>query len=88
MWRFIVQNSFNFIAVGKCEVHRNPDMNNPPTKVTAISVPNDNFNLTNGHLVKSYVLVLRATCPANKTKVNGYCNGDMSDICMYFILWL
>ncbi|KFM78882.1 Polycomb protein Suz12, partial [Stegodyphus mimosarum] len=68
------------ISVGKCEVHRNPDVSNPPAKVTAISVPNDNFNLNNGHLVKSYVLLLRATCPMNKMKVNGYCNGDMSDI--------
>ncbi|XP_055925307.1 polycomb protein SUZ12-like isoform X2 [Argiope bruennichi] len=68
------------ISVGKCDVHRNPDVTNPPAKVTAISVPNDNFNLSNGHLVKSYVLLLRVTCPVNKTKVNGYCNGDISDV--------
>ncbi|KAG8177637.1 hypothetical protein JTE90_019663 [Oedothorax gibbosus] len=68
------------ISVGKCDVHRNPDTANPPAKVTAISVPNDNFNLSNGHLVKSYVLLLRATCPVSKGKLNGYCNGDISDM--------
>lgn len=75
-----------FIIVGKCEVHRNPDVSNPPQKVTAISVPNDNFSLTNGHLVKSYVLLLRATCPSKGIKVNGYCNGDIADISKYFNL--
>ncbi|XP_015917341.1 polycomb protein suz12 isoform X2 [Parasteatoda tepidariorum] len=68
------------MSVGKCEVHRNPDMNNPPAKVTAISVPNDNFNISNGNLVKSYVLLLRVTCPVNRMKLNGFCNGDISDV--------
>lgn len=68
------------ISVGKCDVHRNPDNGNPPAKVTAISVPNDMFNLSNGHLVKSYILVLQASFPANKMKVNGHCNGDLSDM--------
>ncbi|XP_076328855.1 polycomb protein Su(z)12 isoform X2 [Tachypleus tridentatus] len=64
---------------GRCEVPRNPDPNNPPHKSTAISVPSDNFNLSNGHLVKSYVLLLRVIAHGNKSKQNGYCNGDISD---------
>lgn len=66
-------------SVGRSEVPRNPDPLNPPSEVTAISVPSDSFNLTNGHLVKSYVLLLRVSINANKPYINGICNGDLSD---------
>lgn len=44
------------MSVGKCEVPKNPD--SPPNTVMALSIPNDNFTLSNGHLVKSYILLI------------------------------
>ncbi|XP_023241413.1 polycomb protein suz12-like isoform X1 [Centruroides sculpturatus] len=67
------------ISVGRCEVPRNPDPDHPPAKATALSVPSDSFSLNNGHLVKSYVLLLRVVVTGGRIKLNGICNGELSD---------
>ncbi|UYV77044.1 SUZ12 [Cordylochernes scorpioides] len=58
------------IEVGQCEVPCNPDP--LPTQAIAFTIPSHHFTLTNGHLVKSYVLVVRVALPL----VNGIQNGE------------
>uniref|UniRef100_T1JJ78 Prokaryotic-type class I peptide chain release factors domain-containing protein n=1 Tax=Strigamia maritima TaxID=126957 RepID=T1JJ78_STRMM len=63
----IMQTSF-----GKSEVACNPDPSNPPLSSWAVSVPSNTFNLNNnGHLVKSYVLLLRVSSATDGATRNG-----------------
>lgn len=72
------------ITVGQSHVARNPDAGNPPTTAPAISVPSTSFHFSNGHLVKSYVLLFRVSIvPSDGTTTttsNGVCNGTHSDL--------
>jgi polycomb protein SUZ12 len=53
------------MTVGTSEVPINPSEDHPPPKAPTISIPTESFNLSNGHLVKSYVLLLRVSCMSN-----------------------
>ncbi|XP_063235513.1 polycomb protein suz12-B isoform X2 [Bacillus rossius redtenbacheri] len=50
------------VSVGVSEVPTNPSEEQPPTKAPTVSIPTESFRLSNGHLVKSYVLLLRVSC--------------------------
>ncbi|PNF35214.1 Polycomb protein suz12-B [Cryptotermes secundus] len=61
------------MSVGISEVPINPSEDHPPPKAPTISIPTESFNLSNGHLVKSYVLLLRVSCISNGLLMS---NGD------------
>jgi hypothetical protein len=61
------------MSVGVSEVPINPSEDHPPPKAPTISIPTESFNLSNGHLVKSYVLLLRVSCISNGLLMS---NGD------------
>uniref|UniRef100_A0A1B6DHJ5 Uncharacterized protein n=1 Tax=Clastoptera arizonana TaxID=38151 RepID=A0A1B6DHJ5_9HEMI len=50
------------VSLGTNFVPYNPSEDFPPTKAPAISIPTEKFSLSNGHLVKSYHLLLRVGC--------------------------
>jgi polycomb protein SUZ12 len=62
------------MTVGTSEVPINPSEDHPPPKAPTISIPTESFNLSNGHLVKSYVLLLRVSCASNGLLMS---NGDV-----------
>jgi len=62
------------MTVGTSEVPINPSEDHPPPKAPTISIPTESFNLSNGHLVKSYVLLLRVSCISNGLLLS---NGDV-----------
>jgi hypothetical protein len=61
------------MSVGTSEVPINPSEDHPPPKAPTISIPTESFNLSNGHLVKSYVLLLQVSCMSNGFLMS---NGD------------
>ncbi|XP_066993740.2 polycomb protein suz12-B [Anabrus simplex] len=70
-----VSSPFMQVSVGTSEVPINPSEDHPPPKAPTVSIPTESFSLSNGHLVKSYVLLLRVYCAsANGLLANG--NGD------------
>ncbi|PSN48543.1 hypothetical protein C0J52_05918 [Blattella germanica] len=62
------------MTVGVSEVPINPSEDHPPPKAPTISIPTESFSLSNGHLVKSYVLLLRVSCISNGILMS---NGDV-----------
>ncbi|KAJ9575928.1 hypothetical protein L9F63_007240, partial [Diploptera punctata] len=62
------------MTVGVSEVPINPSEDHPPPKAPTISISTESFNLSNGHLVKSYVLLLRVSCMSNGLLMS---NGDV-----------
>ncbi|XP_046404195.1 polycomb protein suz12-A isoform X2 [Ischnura elegans] len=59
------------VCVGTSEVPINPSEDNDQTKASSpqsptVSIPTDSFSLSNGHLVKSYMLLLRVYLTSNK----------------------
>ncbi|KAK7867008.1 hypothetical protein R5R35_006872 [Gryllus longicercus] len=60
-----VSSPFMQVSVGTSEVPINPSEDHPPPKAPTISIPTESFSLSNGHLVKSYVLLLRVTCTSS-----------------------
>ncbi|XP_076639702.1 polycomb protein Su(z)12 isoform X3 [Colletes latitarsis] len=53
------------VSVGTSEVPINPCENQPPPKAPTISIPNESFSLNNGHVAKTYMLLLRVYCTSN-----------------------
>ncbi|KAG7205440.1 hypothetical protein KM043_007432 [Ampulex compressa] len=53
------------VSVGTSEVPINPCENQPPPKAPTISIPNESFSLNNGHVAKTYMLLLRVYCMSN-----------------------
>ncbi|XP_075225635.1 polycomb protein Su(z)12 [Lycorma delicatula] len=47
------------VSLGSSYVPYNPSEDYPPPKAPAVSIPTESFSLSNGHLVKSYHLLLR-----------------------------
>ncbi|KAK0089995.1 hypothetical protein PV325_004128 [Microctonus aethiopoides] len=59
------------VSVGTSEVPINPSENQPPPKAPTISIPNESFSLNNGHIAKTYMLLLRVYCmPSNGCPIN------------------
>lgn len=50
------------------EVVLNPCDTNPPTQVTALSIPSELFKPNGGPLSKSYMLLVHVLCPNNISK--------------------
>ncbi|XP_053594870.1 polycomb protein suz12-B isoform X2 [Microplitis demolitor] len=53
------------VSVGTSEVPINPSEDHPPPKAPTISIPNESFSLDNGHVAKTYMLLLRVYCMSN-----------------------
>ena len=70
------------VSFGKVKVPCNPGDKNmaTPSKTQHIAVTSDYFIHTNGHSVKSYMMVVRVTCTPKNAVTNGMCNGSSSDI--------
>lgn len=56
---------FYQVPIGTSEVPINPSETQPPTKAPTISIPNESFSLNNGHVAKTYTLLLRVYCMSN-----------------------
>lgn len=54
-----VSSPVSTLSVGTCHVPYNPSEDKPPATAPAISISADNFCQSNGHIVKSYHLLLR-----------------------------
>lgn len=65
------------VSVGTSEVPINPSENQPPPKAPTVSIPNESFSLNNGHLAKTYMLLLRVHCMTNN---NNSCNNNNCDL--------
>lgn len=61
--------------MGTTEVPINPSENQPAPK-TSISIPDESFTLTNGHVTETYMLLLRVYCMPN----NDACLGNNGDL--------
>ena len=70
-------------SLGCVKVACNPECASP-LKAEAIAVGSDNFSHSNGHTVRSYMLMINVTCKrkpiSNGTIVHSLCNGDATDI--------
>nr|XP_034190180.1 polycomb protein suz12-B [Osmia lignaria] len=64
------------VSVGTSEVPINPCENQPPPKVPTISIPNESFSLNNGHVAKTYMLLLRVYCTSNTGCLMHNCDLD------------
>lgn len=53
------------VSVGTSEVPINPSDNQPPSKAPTVSISNESFSLNNGHVAKTYMLLLRVYCVTN-----------------------
>ncbi|XP_014473293.1 PREDICTED: polycomb protein suz12-B isoform X2 [Dinoponera quadriceps] len=53
------------VPIGTSEVPINPSETQPPSKAPTISIPNESFSLNNGHVAKTYTLLLRVYCMSN-----------------------
>ncbi len=62
------------VSLGRAKVPYNPE-NATPSKAEAIAVGCDHFKHSNGHVVRSYTLLIRVTCDATGT-VNGLEPGE------------
>ncbi|XP_049778791.1 polycomb protein suz12-B [Schistocerca cancellata] len=65
-----VSSPFMQVSVGTSEVAINPSEDQPPPKAPTVSIPTESFSLSNGHLVKSYMLLLRVSCNSVGAQVN------------------
>lgn len=54
----------------------NPSENQPPPKAPTISIPNESFSSNNGHLAKTYMLLLRVYCTSNNGCLMHNCDLD------------
>ncbi|KOC63948.1 Polycomb protein Su(z)12 [Habropoda laboriosa] len=64
------------VSVGTSEVPINPCENQPPPKAPTISIPNESFSLNNGHVAKTYMLLLRVYCTSNASCLTHNCDLD------------
>ncbi|XP_043284267.1 polycomb protein suz12-B isoform X2 [Venturia canescens] len=64
------------VSVGTSEVPINPSENQPPPKAPTISIPNESFSLNNGHIAKTYMLLLRVYCTSNNACLIHNCDLD------------
>ncbi|XP_067206801.1 polycomb protein suz12-B [Linepithema humile] len=53
------------VSIGTSEVPINPSDSQPPPKAPTVSIPNESFSLNNGHIAKTYMLLLRVYCVSN-----------------------
>ncbi|XP_046433852.1 polycomb protein suz12-B isoform X1 [Neodiprion pinetum] len=72
----IMQNGSAHVSVGTSEVPINPSEDQPPPKAPTISIPNESFSLSNGHIVKTYMLLLRVYCMSNNSCLISNCDLD------------
>ncbi|XP_046751714.1 polycomb protein suz12-B isoform X3 [Diprion similis] len=72
----IMQNVSASVSVGTSEVPINPSEDQPPPKAPTISIPNESFSLSNGHIVKTYMLLLRVYCMSNNSCLISNCDLD------------
>ncbi|KAJ8687893.1 hypothetical protein QAD02_023688 [Eretmocerus hayati] len=64
------------VSMGTSEVPINPSENHPPAKVPTISIPNESFSLNNGHVAKTYMLLLRVYYTSNNLCLTQNCDGE------------
>ncbi|XP_078039791.1 polycomb protein Su(z)12 isoform X2 [Augochlora pura] len=64
------------VSVGTSEVPINPCENQPPPKAPTISIPNESFSLNNGHVAKTYMLLLRVYCTSSTGCLMHNCDLD------------
>ncbi|XP_001605309.1 polycomb protein suz12-B isoform X2 [Nasonia vitripennis] len=64
------------VSVGTSEVPINPSENQPPSKAPTVSIPNESFGLNNGHVAKTYMLLLRVYCVSNNSCLLQNCDGE------------
>ncbi|XP_076247327.1 polycomb protein Su(z)12 isoform X2 [Calliopsis andreniformis] len=64
------------VSVGTSEVPINPCENQPPPKAPTISIPNESFSLNNGHVAKTYMLLLRVYCTSSSSCLIHNCDLD------------
>ncbi|KZC09482.1 PREDICTED: polycomb protein suz12-B [Dufourea novaeangliae] len=64
------------VSVGTSEVPINPCENQPPPKAPTISIPNESFSLNNGHVAKTYMLLLRVYCTSSTGCLMHSCDLD------------
>ena len=53
------ESTYVQIPIGTTEVPINPSDDHPPSKASALSIPLDAYNMTNGHHMKSCTLLAR-----------------------------
>ncbi|XP_066603808.1 polycomb protein suz12-B [Prorops nasuta] len=64
------------VSIGTSEVPINPSENQPPPKAPIISISNESFSLNNGHIAKTYMLLLRVYCMSNNGCLMHNCDLD------------
>ncbi|XP_058792791.1 polycomb protein suz12-B isoform X2 [Phymastichus coffea] len=62
------------VSVGTSEVPINPSENQPPPKAPTISIPNESFSTNNGHVAKTYMLLLRVQSSSNNSCLTQNCD--------------
>ena len=74
------------MSLGKARVPCNPTEYTSPSKSEAIAVASENFQYLNGHMVRSYMLLIRVACkvrlplPTEALPLNNnLCNGDATE---------
>ena len=67
------------VSMGTSEVPINPSENQPPAKAPTVSIANESFSLNNGHVAKTYMLLLRVYCASVNACLTPNCDeGDFS----------
>nr|XP_058935662.1 polycomb protein SUZ12-like [Kogia breviceps] len=67
------------VPTGKKQVPLNPDLNQTkPGNFPSLAVSSNEFEPSNSHMVKSYSLLFRVTCPGRR-EFNGMINGETNE---------
>ncbi|KAG8042302.1 hypothetical protein G9C98_004936 [Cotesia typhae] len=64
------------VSFGTSEVPINPSEDHPPPTAPTISISNESFSLNNGHVAKTYMLLLRVYCMSNNSCLLNNCDLD------------
>ncbi|CAD6239449.1 GSCOCG00008693001-RA-CDS [Cotesia congregata] len=64
------------VSFGTSEVPINPSEDHPPPTAPTISISNESFSLDNGHVAKTYMLLLRVYCMSNNSCLLNNCDLD------------
>ncbi|XP_041362873.1 polycomb protein suz12-like [Gigantopelta aegis] len=71
-----VSSPVTHVSLGKVNISVNSDVPSPQRTIT---VNPDIFSQTNGHTVRSYVLLFKVAFPSGCLILHGLCNGDIHD---------
>lgn len=67
------------VSFGTSEVPINPSEDHPPPTAPTISISNESFSLDNGHVAKTYMLLLRVYCMSNNSCLLNNCDLDAGE---------